>query len=175
MIPDEQWKLDEIGERWYVGNSYHASIGHGYVKATPVQLANFTATLANGGTLYSPKIVNRIRKSGGEDVYIQPEIIRKDFISKEIIQVVREGMRQTITAGTAQSLSDLPVEVAGKTGTAQYGTQDKTHAWFISFAPFDDPEIAMVVLAEGGGEGHSSAVPVTKEVYEWYFSRDKKN
>lgn len=174
LIPSEKWKLDKIGERWYIGDSYHASIGQGFVLATPLQLANFTAAIANGGTLYSPKIVNRIRKNSGEDSYIQPEIIRKDFISKDIMQILREGMRQTITAGTAQSLSDLPVPTAGKTGTAQFGSQDKTHAWFISFAPFDKPEIAMVVLVEGGGEGHSSAVPVTKEVYDWYFSRDNE-
>jgi penicillin-binding protein 2 len=174
LIPSEKWKLDKIGERWYIGDSYHCAIGQGFVLSTPMQLANFTATLANGGTLYSPKIVNRIHKGNGEDAYVQPEVIRKDFISKDIMRVLREGMRQTITAGTAQSLKDLPVAVAGKTGTAQYGSQDKTHAWFISFAPFDDPKIAMVVLVEGGGEGHSSAVPVTREVYDWYFTRDDK-
>lgn len=174
FIPSEQWKLDKLGEKWYIGDSYHCAIGQGFVLSTPLQLANYTAAIANGGTLYSPKLVNRIRKSDGTDAYVQPQIIRKDFISKDIMQIVREGMRQTITAGTAQSLKDLPIAVAGKTGTAQFGTQDKTHAWFISFAPYDNPKIAMVVLVEGGGEGHSSAVPVTKEVYDWYFSRDKK-
>jgi penicillin-binding protein 2 len=63
--------------------------------------------------------------------------------------------------------------VAGKTGTAQFGTEDKTHGWFISFAPYDNPEIAMVVLSEGGGEGSSSGVPVTKEVFDWYFNNKK--
>jgi penicillin-binding protein 2 len=175
LIPSEQWKLDKIGEKWYVGDSYHCAIGQGFVLATPMQLANFTAALANGGTLYSPKIVNQIRKTGGEDSFIQPEIIRKDFIAKDIMQVVREGMRQTVTAGTAQSLKNLPVAVAGKTGTAQFGSENKTHAWFISFAPYDDPKIALVVLVEGESEGNSGAVPVTKEVYDWYFTRDKKN
>lgn len=175
LIPSEQWKADKIGEKWYVGDSYHCAIGQGFVLATPMQLANFTAALANGGTLYSPKIVNQIRKTGGEDFFIQPEIIRKDFIAKDIMQVVREGMRQTVTAGTAQSLKNLPVAVAGKTGTAQFGSENKTHAWFISFAPYDDPKIALVVLVEGESEGTSGAVPVTKEVYDWYFTRDKKN
>ncbi len=173
FIPSEEWKLDKLGEKWYIGDSYHCAIGQGFVLSTPLQLANYTAAIANGGTLYSPKLVNRIRKSDGTDTYIQPQIIRKDFISKDIMQIVREGMRQTITAGTAQSLKDLPVAVAGKTGTAQFGTQDKTHAWFISFAPYDNPKIAMIVLVEGGGEGHSSAVPVTKDVYDWYFTRDQ--
>lgn len=174
LIPSEEWKLNKVGEKWYIGDSYHCAIGQGFVLATPLQIANFTATLANGGTLYSPKIVNRIRKNNGTETFVQPEIIRKDFISKDIMQILREGMRQVITDGTAQSLKDLPVAVAGKTGTAEFGSQDKTHAWFISFAPYDNPKIAMVVLVEGGGEGHSSAVPVTKEVYDWYFTRDKK-
>lgn len=174
LIPSEQWKLDKIGERWYIGDSYHSAIGQGFVLATPMQLASYTAALANCGTLYSPKIVNRIRKSNGEDKYIQPKIIRKDFISKDIMQILREGMRQVVTDGTAQALKNLPVAVAGKTGTAQFGTGNQTHAWFISFAPYDDPKIAMVVLVEGESEGNSSAVPVTKEVYDWYFTRDKK-
>ncbi|MCX6761993.1 MAG: penicillin-binding protein 2 [Candidatus Moranbacteria bacterium] len=174
FIPSEQWKLDKLGEKWYIGDSYHCAIGQGFVLATPLQLANYTAAIANGGTLYSPKLVNRIRKSDGTDSYVQPEIIRKNFIAPDIMQIVREGMRQTITAGTAQVLKTLPVAVAGKTGTAQFGTENKTHAWFISFAPYDNPKIAMVVLVEGGGEGNSSAVPVTKEVYDWYFSQDRK-
>jgi cell division protein FtsI/penicillin-binding protein 2 len=85
------------------------------------------------------------------------------------MNVVREGMRQTVMDGTAQPLKDLQVEVAGKTGTAQFGTGDQTHGWFVSFAPYDDPQIAMAVLVEGGGEGFTNAVPVTKDVYQWYF------
>ncbi|HRZ95647.1 MAG TPA: penicillin-binding protein 2 [Candidatus Moranbacteria bacterium] len=174
LIPDEQWKLDKIKEKWYIGDSYHSAIGQGFITTTPLQLANFTASIANGGTLYSPRIVNRVRNIDGEEKIISAEIIRSGFISKSAMDVVREGMRQTVESGTAQTLKNLPVAVAGKTGTAQFGTEDKTHAWFTSFAPYDNPEIAMVVLVEGGGEGHSSAVPVTKEVYEWYFSQSQK-
>jgi penicillin-binding protein 2 len=172
LIPDEQWKIDKIGERWYVGDSYHAAIGQGFVTATPLQLADYAAALANGGVLYKPHIVNRIKKSDGQEQFIAPEVVRKNFISQDIMNVVREGMRQTITSGTAQTLKDLPVSSAGKTGTAQFGTEDKTHGWFISFAPYENPTIAMVVLVEGGGEGHSSALPVTHDVYQWYFSRN---
>jgi len=102
---------------------------------------------------------------------VSSEIIRKDFINPEVLKIVREGMRQTITAGTAQSLNSLSVPVAGKTGTAQFGNENKTHAWFTSFAPFDNPQIAMVVLIEGVGDSNSSAVPVARAVYDWYFSR----
>lgn len=175
FIPSEQWKLDKLGEKWYIGDSYHCAIGQGFVLSTPLQLANYTAALANGGTLYSPRLVNRIRQGDGQEIHVQPQIIRSNFIPADVMQVVREGMRQTITGGTAQVLKTLPVEVAGKTGTAQFGTGDKTHGWFISFAPYDHPTIAMAVLVEGGGEGNSSAVPVTQEVYQWYFTRDGKN
>lgn len=171
LIPDENWKQEKIKERWYIGDSYHASIGQGFITTTPLQLASYTAAIANGGTLYSPKVVGKIRKSDGVEDAFWSQIIRKNFVSSDVLEIVRQGMRQTIESGTAQSLKNLPVAVAGKTGTAQFGTEDKTHAWFISFAPYDNPEIATVVLVEGGGEGHSSAVPVTRDVLDWYFSR----
>ena len=174
FIPDEQWKLDKLKEKWYIGDSYHCAIGQGFVTATPIQLANFTAAIANSGTLYVPHVVNRIRKSGKEEV-VPIEVVRKDFISPDVMKVIREGMRQVVTDGTAQVLKSSIVPIAGKTGTAQFGVGGKeTHGWFISFAPYDNPKIAMVVLFEGGGEGNSSALPVTKEVYDWYFTRNKK-
>ncbi|MDD5397213.1 MAG: penicillin-binding protein 2 [Candidatus Moranbacteria bacterium] len=170
LIPDEQWKLDNIHEKWSVGNSYHAAIGQGYVTATPLQLANYTAAIANGGTLYKPQLVSKIKKSDGSVISIAPEVIRSGFVSPDVLNVVREGMRQTVLAGTAQPLKDMPIEIAGKTGTAQFGIgASQEHGWFISFAPFSNPEIAMAVLVEGAGEGFTSALPVTKEVYQWYF------
>jgi penicillin-binding protein 2 len=139
------------------------------VAATPLQLANYVVAVANGGTLYKPRIVSKIKKNSGETIELEPEIIRSGFASANFINVVKEGMRKTVTDGTAQSLKDLPVEVAGKTGTAQFGSEDKTHGWFVSFAPYDNPEIALVILSEGESDGNSSAVPATKEIYEWYF------
>lgn len=175
FIPDENWKRTKMGERWYIGDSYHASIGQGSITTTPVQLAAYVASIANGGTLYTPRVVNRIKASDGQDEYIAPQVSRKDFVAPEILRIVREGMRQTVTDGTAQSLKELPVAVAGKTGTAQFGVGGKQmHAWFVSFAPYDNPEIAMVILVEGGGEGSSSpAVAATKDVLNYYFSRAK--
>lgn len=171
LIPSEQWKLDEFNEKWYTGDSYNAAIGQGFVTVTPLQLVNYIAAVANGGTLYRPHLALQIKKSDGESSDVNPEAIRKNFVPRDIIKVVQEGMRQTVTGGTAQSLADLPVHTAGKTGTSQFGAENKTHAWFVSYAPYEDPEIAMVVLVEGGGEGSSSAVPVTKEVYKWYFNQ----
>lgn len=169
LIPNAQWKLDKLKERWYTGDDYHASIGQGFITATPLQIANYIAAIANGGTLYQPMIVSQIKKNSGETAAVGPKIIGKNLASQNIIKIVQEGMRQTVTAGTAQTLKTLPVEVAGKTGTAQFGSENKTHSWFVSYAPYNNPTIAMVVLAEGGGEGHSAALPATKEIYEWYF------
>jgi len=170
FLPTEKWKEDTLGEKWYIGNTYHASIGQGYITATPLQVANSIATIANGGTLYRPRLVSQI-KNGDETIYNKAEIVRDNFISPRILKIVREGMRETVTEGTATSLNDLPIEVAGKTGTAQYGGDGKTHGWFVSFAPYDNPEIAMAVLVEGQSDEDYNAVPVTKEVYNWYFSR----
>jgi penicillin-binding protein 2 len=175
LIPDQFWKQSRIGEKWYIGDDYHCAIGQGFDTATPLQLANLTASLANGGIVYRPHIVRKIQKSDNSEEEINPKIINKNFISPSNMEVVRQGMRQTITSGSARQLNDLPVSVAGKTGTAQFGSEGKTHGWFVSFVPYDNPQIAMAILVEGGGEGSSTAVPVTKEIYKWYFEeRNKK-
>ncbi|MDD5652368.1 MAG: penicillin-binding transpeptidase domain-containing protein, partial [Candidatus Moranbacteria bacterium] len=158
---------------WYIGNTYHASIGQGYITATPLQIANSVSAIANGGTLYKPRVVSQIKK-GDRLTDNKPEIIREGFVDEKTLEIVREGMRMTVTDGSAASLNDLPVEVAGKTGTAQYGSADKTYGWFSSFAPFDNPEIAMVVLVEGQEDETYNTVPVTKEVYDWYFKDHKR-
>lgn len=170
FIPTQEWKEEKLGERWYIGNTYHASIGQGYITATPLQVANSIAVVANGGTLYKPKIVSQIKKAD-ETIYNKSEAIRSNFINPKILETVREGMRMTVEEGTAQMLKDLPVKVASKTGTAQFGNDKKAHGWFVSFAPYENPEIVMVVLAEGQEEDGFNAVPVTHEVYNWYFSR----
>ncbi|MFA5777699.1 MAG: penicillin-binding protein 2 [Parcubacteria group bacterium] len=174
FVPDTQWKLDKLGERWYTGDDYHCAIGQGFIRATPLQIANYIAAIANGGTLYQPRVVSKIINNNDETINNSAVVIRDKFISPEILKVVQEGMRETVVSGTAQTLKDLPVESAGKTGTAQFGSEDKTHAWFASYAPYNNPELAMIVLVEGGGEGHSSALPVTNEVYKWYFGERNK-
>ncbi len=173
FIPDPQWKKDKMGERWYIGDDYHAAIGQGFITATPLQVLNAVAAIGNGGTLYIPKVVSQVRSPDGKVSALPTEVIRKNFIDPAILRIVREGMRETVTEGTAQSLQTLPVEIAGKTGTAQFGNEHKTHGWFVSFAPYSNPKIAMIVLVEGQGEEGYNAVPVTKDVYQWYFSQPK--
>ncbi|NQV00869.1 MAG: penicillin-binding protein 2 [Parcubacteria group bacterium] len=171
LIPDRNWKEEnKPDEEWYLGDTYHLAIGQGDVLVTPLQMAMAIASIANNGILYKPQIVDKIidlDKNVLEDMPTQ--VIKENFIQLQNIKVVQEGMRQAVLSGSARSLSDLSVEVAGKTGTAQFGTKGETHAWFVGFAPYDNPEIVLVILIEGGGGGDESAVPVAKEVFKWYF------
>jgi penicillin-binding protein 2 len=172
FLPTEQWKQETKGERWYLGDTYHLSIGQGDVLVTPLQVANYIAAIANGGTLYRPYLVQYI-SSGNSDVAskIQPSVIRKDFIDSAYLKIVREGLRQAVTSGSASGLQSLPVAAGGKTGTAEFGSKTKTHAWFVGFAPYDTPEIVIAVLIEEGGEGSSVALPVARDAMNWYFSK----
>ena len=130
-----------------------------------------TAAIANGGTLFKPQVVNRIIDADIKTILsIEPEISNQDFIEAADLAVVRKGMRQAVFDGSAWALADLPVDAAGKTGTAQYGIGDQTHAWFTAFAPYQQPTIALAVIIEAGGEGSIVAGPVVKEVFEHYFN-----
>ena len=172
VIPDKRWKEEVKGESWYIGDTYHTAIGQGDILATPLQIAVLTATIANGGILYQPQIVDKIINSNNNLVKdIQPKVIRRDFVALENIKVVQKGMRQAVLSGSARAMSSLNFEVAGKTGTAQFGSKDKTHSWFTCYAPYEDPEIVLTVLVEEGGEGYYAALPVAKEVLDWYFNR----
>ena len=160
------------GEEWYLGDTYHLSIGQGDILVTPLQMAMALSSIANGGILYQPQITDKIIDLDGNLVKnISTKIIKKDFINLDNIKVVQEGMRQAVIDGSAVSLSSLSIDVAGKTGTAQFGNKGETHAWFIGYAPYENPEIVIAVLVEAGGEGHKSAVPVAKEILKWYFSK----
>ncbi|MDZ4260587.1 MAG: penicillin-binding transpeptidase domain-containing protein, partial [Candidatus Sungbacteria bacterium] len=101
---------------------------------------------------------------------IDPRVIREHIIDPEYLTEVRKGMRQTVVSGTARLLQEVPVAVAAKTGTAQAGGT-LTHAWFVAFAPYEKPEIAITVMVEHGGEGSAIAASITNEILKWYFSR----
>ncbi|MDD4271370.1 MAG: penicillin-binding protein 2 [Patescibacteria group bacterium] len=172
FLPTEEWKKKTKGEPWYIGDTYHLAIGQGDTLVTPLQVADYTAVFANGGSLYRPHIIKQVLNSKDQlisEVDNQP--IKSKIISSKNINIVREGMRQTVTAGSARSLQSVPVEVAGKTGTAQWSTTKPTHAWFTGFAPYDKPQIVITVLIEQGGEGSSVAVPIANEVLTWYFRK----
>ncbi|MDO8581905.1 MAG: penicillin-binding protein 2 [bacterium] len=159
LVPTPTWKKEKRGEIWYIGDTYHVSIGQGDIMVTPLQIAEMTMFFANGGTLWQPKLLSDKA----------PYALVSGIASANNIQVIREGMRRTITAGSAQRLSTLPVAVAGKTGTAEWSTKRPPHAWFTGFAPYDNPELVVTVMIEEGVEGSSTAVPVAAEAFREYF------
>jgi len=182
MVPSEKWKRINYGERWTTGDTYNMAIGQGSVLATPLQVVQVTATVANGGTLYQPRLVYQYLDDAGNVVQtLGPEVIRQLPISQEDLDLVRQGMRKAVTEGTARWMQiDGELEVAAKTGTAEFcdkypdcldedGTITTTHAWFTAFAPYQDPEIAVVVFIYGGGEGSVTAMPVVAEILNYYF------
>lgn len=170
LIPDEAWKREVKDEPWYIGDTYHMSIGQGDVLSTPLQIANYTAAIANGGTVYQPQIVDRVVDADGNTVRdIAPKVLASDFIAADNMSWVQKGMLENVLTGSGRALSTLPVQAAGKTGTAQYAGNTKTHAWYTVYAPYEKPEIVMAIMLEGGGEGHDASVPIAKDILGWYF------
>lgn len=174
-IPDPVWKEKVKNEDWYLGDTYHMAIGQGDLLVTPLQISNATCAIANGGKLYKPHFVSEIVDENDKVLEIKkPELISEGFISAGNLDIVRRGMRETVVAGSARPLNTLPVPISGKTGTAQFGPDMKAyHGWFTSFAPSDNPTIELTILVEGSGGGDVTAVPIAKEVYQWYFGGRK--
>jgi len=175
-VADPEWKQeyfknDPIMSKWYLGDTYHISIGQGDMLATPLQVAEWTAVIANNGTGYKPQLMKKIVNDKGDTVFEnKPQVLVSNIIDKKYLKIVQEGMRQTVTSGSGAQLATLPVEAAGKTGTSQFDGSDptRTHAWFTAYAPFNDPQIVITVLVEAGGEGHIASVPIVKKALKWW-------
>ncbi len=190
LVPDAKWKRQVYGQSWVTGDTYNIAIGQGFVLVTPLQMLNATVAVANGGYLYRPRLVYRTTDANGEVLQnFAPELIRELPIAREHLEVVRQGMYEAVNweHGTAANAALPNVTVAGKTGTAEFfidrnqdGWPDRdaegnlpTHAWFTAFAPYEDPEIALVILIEGGGEGSKAALPVAVEILQAYFAPEE--
>jgi penicillin-binding protein 2 len=185
LIPDSEWKRKRYRQPWFPGETLSVAIGQGYVTVTPLQLVNMMATLANGGTLFRPRLVNKIESVDGAIVReYGPEKIRKIEIKPTTLERVRTALADVVGApgGTGGAARSNIVAIAGKTGTAQVvemkGGYVKTeqlayfsrdHAWFVSYAPVENPRIAIVVLVEHGGHGGDVAAPLAKKVIEKYI------
>jgi penicillin-binding protein 2 len=180
LVADPTWKAryfkdDAILSKWYLGDTYHIGIGQGDMLVTPLQVALWTATIANNGTGMRPTLLKQVTDSSGKVIFSSsPQAIALPGIDPAYMRIVQEGMRETITSGSGVSLNTLAVAVAGKTGTSQFDGADpsRTHAWFTAYAPFDDPKLVITVLVEAGGEGHAAAVPIAKEGFQWCIANN---
>lgn len=186
-IPDSEWKLKTYKDVWHPGETLSVAIGQGYVDVTPIQLVTGYAAIGNGGFVYRPYLVRRIEGRTGEVIKeYQPELIRKIEIPNEVFEAVKEGLYRVVNepGGTAFLSKSKLTSISGKTGTAQvrnFATMkdvkcealpyyDRHHGWFVGYAPRENPQIAVVAIAEHGCHG-SSAGPVVKEVVDAYMTK----
>lgn len=163
FLPSADWKEEQTGTPWLLGDTYNISIGQGDLTLTPIQLVNYIATVANGGKVYRPFV----------NASTVPEI-RADLSQYgEAFKQAQMGMRQTVTAdlGTAHTMTSLPFAVAGKTGSAQINNNAKENAFFVGYAPYENPEIAIAVLVEDSVHGSLNAVPVAQDIFNFWYQQ----
>jgi penicillin-binding protein 2 len=181
LLPSPEWLRVTKNEKWSEGQTANTSIGQGYVLASPLQMAMVAATVANGGTVYRPSLIYKIQEADGTEIR-RPEKIRGDLkrdnhLTKEDIELVRRGMWRVVNdPGGTGSRAKIPgIVVAGKTGTAQFWRdgQKDNHTWFIAFAPYDNPKIALAVLVQGAKAGGQVPAPIAAKLIEEILALDK--
>ncbi len=169
FIPTREWKEEEMGERWYVGDTYNLSIGQGQLLVTPLQAAVWTAAIANGGQIIQPHLGDKLVDALSKTEIVLPHAVRNQgFISSATAATVKRGMRQCVIDGSCGLLASLPFAAAGKTGTAQWSQSRDNHAWFTAFAPYDEPRVVITVLVEEGKEGAAAAMPIARDWLRWW-------
>ncbi|MFZ5863562.1 MAG: penicillin-binding protein 2 [Nitrospirota bacterium] len=182
LIPSTEWKLAARREPWYPGETLSVAIGQGYVSATPLQMAVMIGTVATGGDRYQPRYVREIRNRDGTTTVTESAAHDRAAVSPRTFAVLRDALKGVVveTGGTAHSARSTVADIAGKTGTAQVvgmapGSRGpkvahlEDHAWFVAFAPADQPRIAVAILVEHGGHGGTAAAPIAKRVIEAYL------
>ena len=190
LIPDTEWKRKRFRQPWFPGETISVAIGQGYVTVTPLQLANMMAAVANGGKLYRPYLVHKVESIDGATVREHgAELIRKIALKPETLSRVHKALADVVhgPGGTGRGARSPLIPAAGKTGTAQviemkgaylkseqlsYFNRD--HAWFVSYAPLDKPQIAVAVLVEHGGHGGEAAAPMAKKVFEKFIEQQTR-
>jgi penicillin-binding protein 2 len=178
IVPSSRWKIRNSREKWYAGETISVSIGQGALTVTPLQLAYAIGGIAMGGVWYTPHIVAEPDRQ---------EKPRRENLNLEDVAKVIYGMYGVVNEGGTGALARIPgVELCGKTGTAQLASNEvlkgtslgqsmKDNAWFVGFAPRQDPEIVVVALVEGGLHGATAAAPVVRDIVKTYFDKKSKN
>jgi penicillin-binding protein 2 len=189
VVPTEEWKLKNIGEQWYLGDTYHYGIGQGFLLTTPLQVNAWTQVIANGGSLYLPHLLKDQ----------QSTIKNQNLLDKKSLDLIREGLVEACSPGgvawplfnyqikngklpidgknilgvdSASGSADMRhVVVACKTGTAEVANNVNPHAWITLFAPAYNPQVIITVLAENSGEGSNIAAPIAKQILDSWFGR----
>lgn len=188
IVPSNQWKQETLGQPIFPGEVYQAGIGQGYDVVTPIQLINAYAALANGGRLYRPQLVREIVGPDGDVIRpFEPDLIRQMDVPASVFKEMREAGRATVTLRHTYNLVDLPVKVAGKSGTAEFGTRDRQgrlpyHSWFAGFTPADpyngnfskgDSELVVMAFAYDSRTKGNAATEIVKGFFQLYYGIEK--
>jgi penicillin-binding protein 2 len=188
IVPTNEWKQDVFGAPMFAGETYQAGIGQGYDAVTPIQLINAYAALANGGTLYQPQIVKDIVGPDGAVVRaFKPRVLHKLKVKKSVLRTMRNAARNTVLLRHTYNLVDLPIKIAGKSGTAEFGTPDKKgrlpySSWFIGFTPADpvhgsfdkaDSKLVVLAFAYDSRTLGNAATEIVKYFFQLHYDIDK--
>jgi len=179
LVPSPAWKREALKDKWHPGDTVSLSIGQGLITVTPLQMARMMAAVANGGTLWKPRLVTRVASADGRLVHEEaPRIQGRVEMAPVIFEFLREALGAVVAEGTGKQARVPGVSVGGKTGTAQTHEfksdadrkrRDQDHAWFAGFAPLDEPQVVVVVFAERAGLGGQVAAPIAREVLKAVF------
>jgi len=187
LLPSKAWKQKHLKTKWYAGETPPIAIGQGYTTVTPLQMLMVYSAIANGGILYEPRLVSTILDNQGNIIEnIEPKILRKLKFSDEVLKIIQTGLDKVVNeqGGTAYSSRIKDFKYSGKTGTAQVRKlgehrekninkieyEERDHAWFVAYAPSENPQLAVVVLVEHAGHGGSASAPLAKEIIKKYFN-----
>ena len=190
LVPTKAWKKRRYNMPWRMGESLTVVIGQGYLLTTPLQMARVTSVVANGGTLYRPRLVRKITDATGHiEKFYQPEVQNRLNFKPHTFEYIREGLSAVVNepGGTGSRARLEKIQAGGKTGTAQVVTLKRSasnnledppykyrdHAWFVAFAPVEAPRIAVAVVVEHAGSGATEAAPIAKRVMEAFFDPDR--
>ena len=163
---------ESLGQKWYDGNTLSVAIGQENSAFTPIQLANYIATLVNGGTRYSTHLLKEVKASNFTSVEYsyQPQVLSTIDIQPKNLEAVKAGMLALTSDGSvSRYFQNLGVKVGAKTGSAQISAQTESNAVFVCYAPYDDPQIAISIAVEKGGSG-SSLASIAAEILQYYFT-----
>jgi penicillin-binding protein 2 len=183
LVPTREWHEQNTEGGFVGGFTLGAAIGQDVVQVTPVQLALSYAAIANGGTLYYPRLIDEISTAEGRVVFEYPTRVRNELpFAEATMEHVRNGLESVVETGSGSASQLEYVDAAGKTGTAQVASLDslrvgddgvlwkyRDHAWFATYAPAEDPRIAVVVFVEHGGQGSQVAAPIAMNIVDRYF------
>jgi penicillin-binding protein 2 len=188
IVPTNEWKQDALGAPMFAGETYQAGIGQGYDAVTPLQLINAFAALANGGTLYQPQVVREVVGPDGNVIRpFEPKVLHEMKVKDSVLRVMRNAARETVTLRHTYNLVDLPIKIAGKSGTSEFGTPDAKgrlpySSWFVGFTPGDpvkgsfndtDSELAVMAFAHDSRTIGNAATEIVKYFFQLHYDIEK--